>query len=352
MPENRSIYEKGFGRVAFSVMNDPRLEPESKIIYAWLAALKGEDEYCYPSLDYILQGVGMGRKRFYKYRRPLVELGYIVLKPAYNNKGRTSERYYLPEFPVPVEEECQNDTPPVGNGEVSKRHPTIDDTRGVKCQNDQCQNDQCQNDTGHFDTYTNTISNQYHLEPVPHTHQDAPAQARAEVAAAAACVREFDFEDWFKDFLAVYPKQESTKAQKAAAKKELRQAIADGEDPAVILAHAMTYRDYERTQGRAEIRFWKNVQAWAEARHWKIDYRLPEQTIIQAIAEKESLGEPADEDAVAALREQIRKNRKKPLPPSALCPECHEESQQDGGPGQYYCRRCNHTFPFSRRYID
>lgn len=69
---------KGSHGVVFQeVTRNSALPPAAKGLYAYLAAFCGNSDKCYPSVDTILQEMGMSKDTFYKHIKLLVEAGVI-----------------------------------------------------------------------------------------------------------------------------------------------------------------------------------------------------------------------------------------------------------------------------------
>ena len=71
------ILEKGYGISPKLIMIDANLSIEAKGIYAYLSSFCGNGTTAFPSVELIQHHLGIGRKRFYKYRNELIERGYI-----------------------------------------------------------------------------------------------------------------------------------------------------------------------------------------------------------------------------------------------------------------------------------
>lgn len=67
----------GYGLVYQNVLRDKRLTIEAKAIYAYLCGFAGTTGSCYPSIELMLDELGISSNRFYKHLKPLVDYGYV-----------------------------------------------------------------------------------------------------------------------------------------------------------------------------------------------------------------------------------------------------------------------------------
>ena len=83
------VNAQGFGTIPRMVMRDPGLTPEAKAIYAYIASFAGSGETAFPGVDTMMSELGIGRARFYKHRKLLVDAGYLTVR-----KGRREGSSY------------------------------------------------------------------------------------------------------------------------------------------------------------------------------------------------------------------------------------------------------------------
>ena len=91
--DNEKTYQfSSCGEVLRNVMRDPVLEPESKAIFAFIAAFANDDGKTILPASLMQVELNMSDTRFYKYRAALIESGYIsVRKRRYNGKAAQNE---------------------------------------------------------------------------------------------------------------------------------------------------------------------------------------------------------------------------------------------------------------------
>ena len=80
---------RGYGVVTRAVMRDPSLTCEAKAIYAYLCSFAGDGDVAFPSVEAMLDELGMGRSRFYKHRQLLLDAGLLEV-----SKGRRAGSRY------------------------------------------------------------------------------------------------------------------------------------------------------------------------------------------------------------------------------------------------------------------
>ena len=74
-----SIYKNGYGIVAKFVMRDKNLSVEAKAIYAYICSFAGSGTTAFPSAELMISELKMGKNRFFKFRKELVDKGYITI---------------------------------------------------------------------------------------------------------------------------------------------------------------------------------------------------------------------------------------------------------------------------------
>lgn len=97
-----SIYKEGYGIVAKLVMRNRDLSPEAKAIYSYICSFAGSGTTAFPSAELMMHELNMGDKRFYKFRKELVDRGYITIIKQRNGNRREKNIYQLETEPSKV----------------------------------------------------------------------------------------------------------------------------------------------------------------------------------------------------------------------------------------------------------
>jgi DnaD/phage-associated family protein len=97
-----SIYREGYGIVAKLVMRNRELSPEAKAIYSYICSFAGSGTTAFPSAELMMHELNMGDKRFYKFRKELVDKGYITIIKQRNGNRRDKNIYQLETEPSKV----------------------------------------------------------------------------------------------------------------------------------------------------------------------------------------------------------------------------------------------------------
>lgn len=115
------VNSKGYGIIPKLVMQDPRLSPEAKCIYAYFCSYAGAGSQAFPSVSLILNHLGMSKTRYYSHISLLKQCGYIRTEQLKHNGKFTKTIYTLCTNPraIPLE--------PVENKEISPC-PSFKDT--------------------------------------------------------------------------------------------------------------------------------------------------------------------------------------------------------------------------------
>lgn len=87
------INAKGFGTIAKMAMIDRRIHPYSKAIYSYFCSFAGCGSTAFPSVSKIIYDLNMSKKTYYKYFKPLTDLGYITVIEN-KVKGKFSNNIY------------------------------------------------------------------------------------------------------------------------------------------------------------------------------------------------------------------------------------------------------------------
>lgn len=105
--ELEGILSQGYGVIPKKVMRDTRLSAESKAIYAYLCSFSGHGNTAFPSIKLMCRDLKMGKDRFYKHRKELIENGYIQIVNRKSDNKYISNIYKLPVIPYPYFKDTQ-----------------------------------------------------------------------------------------------------------------------------------------------------------------------------------------------------------------------------------------------------
>jgi hypothetical protein len=121
-----TIYENGYGLLASKVMRDTRLHRNSRLIYAYMCAFAGSNLHgertAFPSIAIQCHELDMSEDTYYKYRKPLVDLGFITIEKR-KGKGKFERNLYFIEA-VPVEKPSERDSEPYPNSSGTENPST------------------------------------------------------------------------------------------------------------------------------------------------------------------------------------------------------------------------------------
>ncbi|CEN21276.1 hypothetical protein [Paraclostridium sordellii] len=160
------INSKGFGFAPKMVMKDQRLDIESKAIYMYFSSYCGAAEASFPKLETILYDLKISKTRYYKYFKPLKDLGYIEVQQrrTQNKDGKwvaDSNLYILKQM---INTQITVDDTDSKTTQKNKKcnSETIENTLYFDLpQNDEHQNDEHQNeeDNNNNSINSNSINN-------------------------------------------------------------------------------------------------------------------------------------------------------------------------------------------------
>jgi hypothetical protein len=88
------VNSRGYGNIPKLVMQDRRLTPEAKCIYAYFASYAGMGNSAFPSVSKIMYDLCMGNNRYYKHFKLLTYHGYITVEQA-KEEGKFSHNVYI-----------------------------------------------------------------------------------------------------------------------------------------------------------------------------------------------------------------------------------------------------------------
>lgn len=91
--------KKGYGFVYQNIMRNKTITPEAKSIYAYLASFAGNNEICYPGIELMMGELPMGRERFYKHMKILIDNGIVHKEQERNGSKFSRNIYSLNSFP-------------------------------------------------------------------------------------------------------------------------------------------------------------------------------------------------------------------------------------------------------------
>lgn len=94
-----TIYEKGYGFIAKVVMIDTKISIGAKALYSYICAYAGNDGCAFPSRDRILNELNIGKDTFTKYKRELMENGYLKVEQMRVGGKFKSNIYNVERFP-------------------------------------------------------------------------------------------------------------------------------------------------------------------------------------------------------------------------------------------------------------
>ena len=131
------VNSRGYGNIPKLVMQDRRLTPEAKCIYAYFASYAGMGDSAFPGVSKIMYDLCMGNNRYYKHFKLLTDYGYVTVQQA-KQEGKFSHNVYILNTQV-----------------ADKKAPSLqnDDTGKPSLQNEYTGN----RDTQNKDTNTNSL---------------------------------------------------------------------------------------------------------------------------------------------------------------------------------------------------
>ena len=89
------VLSMGYGTVPRSVMSDRKLTVEAKAIYAYFAACIGAGDTSFPTVGEISKDLNMGKDRFQKHKKKLIEKGYLTIRKDTDANGKYSTNVYV-----------------------------------------------------------------------------------------------------------------------------------------------------------------------------------------------------------------------------------------------------------------
>ena len=90
----QGIMRKGYGIIPKVPMQDKRLTPEAKGLYAYFRSFAGKGTTVFPSRDKIVDDMQMSKHRYYKSLNLLVQHGYLKVDMTTDASGRFKKNIY------------------------------------------------------------------------------------------------------------------------------------------------------------------------------------------------------------------------------------------------------------------
>ena len=103
------VLSMGYGTVGKLVMRDRDLAPEAKVIYAYISTYAGAGDTAYPSVDLICYDMNMGKDRFQKHKKCLIDKGYIIIQKYATAEGKFTNNLYVKKNTVMREAKATDD---------------------------------------------------------------------------------------------------------------------------------------------------------------------------------------------------------------------------------------------------
>ncbi|MFX4300663.1 helix-turn-helix domain-containing protein [Alicyclobacillus tolerans] len=111
-----TIYEKGYGQISQKVMRDKSIHGMAKAIYAYMVSFAGQEGSAFPSVQLMMEELGIkSEDTFYKYRKQLVDAGYITIEQQQRINGRFYNNVYVIEL-VPTPKNIEKEPYPKKSG--------------------------------------------------------------------------------------------------------------------------------------------------------------------------------------------------------------------------------------------
>lgn len=112
------LFKDGYGLIAKKLMRDKTLSIESKAIYGYLASFSGTGMTSFPSRDLMCDELNISINRFTKYRKELIESGYVTIKRERTENGFSKNIYILNNEPSKVKEALCIQNVDIGNVDI------------------------------------------------------------------------------------------------------------------------------------------------------------------------------------------------------------------------------------------
>lgn len=102
--DGQHILTMGYGVIPKLVMKDLDLTIEAKAIYAYIASYAGAGSTAYPSVELICHDLRIGKDRFQKHKRMLLEKGYLVIEQTVVRGQYANNLYVLSQTVTELKE--------------------------------------------------------------------------------------------------------------------------------------------------------------------------------------------------------------------------------------------------------
>lgn len=127
--EVQGIHAKGFGTIPKIVMQDRRLKPTAKAIYAYFCSYAGAGSTAFPSVNKIVYDLNMNKDTYYKHLEILKDCGYVTVTPNRAEGNKFDNNIYTLIFnPVAKVAEEEKKPCPKKSETGKKPFPKISDT--------------------------------------------------------------------------------------------------------------------------------------------------------------------------------------------------------------------------------
>ena len=90
----KGVYEQGYGLSPKLVMRDKNLSIEAKAIYAYMSSFAGSGGSAFPKIETACKDLNISKNRFLKYRKELVDYGYITIEKE-RKSGKFDNNVYI-----------------------------------------------------------------------------------------------------------------------------------------------------------------------------------------------------------------------------------------------------------------
>lgn len=106
------IFADGYGFVPKMMMRDKRLSVEAKAIYSYLSSFAGAGMTSFPSVELMLEELGISKDRFYKHRKLLIDFGYVSIEQSKGQGSTFAKNTYVINsiLPCPDFKDTENPT--------------------------------------------------------------------------------------------------------------------------------------------------------------------------------------------------------------------------------------------------
>lgn len=128
-----TIYEHGYGTVPKRIMQDKKISVGGKALYAYLCSYAWGKSESFPTVNSILDDLGISEKTFSRYRNEIVEAGYVTVEFR-KIKGQNRNVYKLNTILTPVkssgvEKMTPSKNDPPQNSTPNNRRNTLQDKK-------------------------------------------------------------------------------------------------------------------------------------------------------------------------------------------------------------------------------